>query len=351
MKVYLSALFVFVCSLCISPLYAQQSSSLSANDLLFGSEEPLKVELVCNFKALLKDRDEEREYHPATLTYTDEHGQKVVMEYLKLRTRGNFRRKRATCAFPPIRLNFVKDQTEGTLFEGQDKLKLVTHCQNKSSAYQQYVLQEYLIYKMYNLLTPYSFRVRLLDITYVDSAGKYEPMNKHAFIIEDEDLMAERLGGKMVEIPGISPLSLDQEISSRLAIFQFMVGNTDFSLPYMHNVKLLQIPGQQAIIPIPYDFDWSGLISAPYAVPNETLGIKSVRERVFRGFCRPKEEFKADIQLFIDKNPQLLAVVSEFPLLNEKTKKRTLKYLQSFFNIIESPSACQREIFQACREI
>ncbi len=327
-----------------------QAEQVSANTQLFSKKEIIEVKLHTNLAALLKDRADQRDYHPAKLIYTDEDGNEVTMDAVKLRLRGHFRRKRSTCDFPPIKINFATKKTKGTIFEGQDKLKLVTHCQNNSKLFEQYVLQEHLIYQMYNCINEHSFLTRLIHITYIDSSEKYDPISKYAFLIEDEDLMAERLEGTMIETPGLAPMHLDQEVASRLAIFQYMIGNTDFSIPYMHNIKLLQKRGGGLPIPIPYDFDWSGLIYIPYTQPHEMFKTENVKQRVFRGGCREPAEFEADIAYFQSKKSEIMELLEQDPRLNKKRKNKSRTYLERFFKILDSPRLLKVNIYDECRE-
>lgn len=324
---------------------AQQTSSTPH---LFESAEVLHLNIHANLKELLKDKGEDPGYHPATITYKDADGKEVKIDTdaVKLRIRGNFRRK--NCSFPPIRVNFDTDKVGGTLFEGQDKLKLVTHCDSRKEIFEQYLLQEYMIYKMYNLISDYSFRVRLLKITYVDSAQRYETIEKYGFLIEDEDLMAARLGGKINTLR-LHPDATNQSQTGPMAIFQYMIGNTDWSIPNQHNVKMLQGATTMPIA-IPYDFDWSGFIAPPYARPNPLLGTTTVKQRVFRGFCRSESTFQKDLTPFREQKDEILNLVKNREGLTEKMRARSLDYLQDFFDIIENPKAVKRDIMDKCRK-
>lgn len=315
---------------------------------LFENEDILKIKIEANFKDLLKDRTEERPYFPARLSYTSTEGETVSIEKLKIKLRGNFRRKRATCGFPPIRLNFAKKGTEETIFEGQDKLKLVTHCQSKKKLFEQYLFQEYLIYKTYNLVTDKSFRVRLAEITYIDSAQKYDPLTKYGFLIEDQEALAQRLGCEVYEQENVHPNAT--QTSNTVAMFNYMIGNTDWSIPGLHNVKLIKESEFGAPICVPYDFDWSGLISAPYAVPSEKLGIPNVQTRLYRGFCIGEAEFNTLFDHFLSKQSAILDLFTNFELLDEKTRKKSVGYLESFFGIISNPKRRKNEIMGNCRK-
>ncbi len=249
---------------------------------------------------------------------------------------------------PPLRLNFKKKQVKKTVFAGQDKLKLVTHCKNKADAYEQYTLQEYLIYKTYNLLTDISFRVRLVRITYAETERKRKPVTKYGFLIEDEDRLAERLGGRNLETGVIHQERTDKEQASLLAVFQYMMGNTDWSVPAHHNIKFVFHNPQTPPLSIPYDFDMAGLINTPYAKPDPRLGIRTVSERIFRGYCRTEEAFDAIFAQFNAQQEATYGLFRDFPYLKQKYQKRALKYLEEFYETINKPRLVKREFLAAC---
>jgi hypothetical protein len=329
-------------------MLAQPSADSSLYLPLFEEDEVLNLSLQADMKALFKDIEDERSYHPAMLSYKNEEGDSVQLT-VKLKTRGHFRRDRSHCNCPPIRLNVKKKQVIGTVFEGQDKIKLVTHCQNKRDSYEEHVIHEYFIYRAYNLFTPYSFRVRLLRLTYLDSSGSFDPMTKYAFLIEDEDHVAERNQGKVLKDAVIHPDKGHRFLTNQLCVFQYLIGNTDFSIGYQHNVRLLETGPFQPPIPVPYDFDWSGLVQAPYARPNPKLELGSVTQRLFRGFCRSEEEFEEGFKPFRENREALFALYDELPGLSEKTREKKRKYLEDFFEIIDNPKKVKREFLRRCR--
>ena len=313
---------------------------------LFDSEDILRLTLTTDLKALLKDRDTtDREYRPAILSYVDPSGAQVSQD-VRVRTRGHFRLARRNCAFPPLRLNVSKRRSANTVFADQNALKLVTHC-HKSEEYEQYVLQEYLIYKMYNLLTPRSLRVRLAQVTYVDRAGKSEPFTKPAFFIEDEKQMAARNGAQIVKVKGASPEQLDSGQMGLVAVFQYLIGNTDWSLPALHNITLMRTR-EHIVFPVPYDFDLSGVISTRYAKPPPQLPIKSVRDRLYRGDCRTEEQLAPIFARFIEKRGAIYALYRNMKGLQQRHVERTHKYFDEFYKTISNRRAVRREFVESC---
>jgi hypothetical protein len=314
---------------------------------LFSSSEPLVITLEADFQALGKDRGDDRVEHAATLTYLDASGAPVSVP-VDLRTRGNFRLKPSTCRFPPIRFDFLKKAMAGTVFEGQDKLKVVTHCQDRDS-YEQYGLHEHIIYRIYNLVTDLSLRVRLARFTYVDTSGKDDPFTRYGFFIEDIDALAERAWMKATDTLNVHPATTEYRLTGVMDVFQYLIGNTDWSTYAQHNIKLLR-DQHGRLHPVPYDFDWSGLMSTPYAKPNPRLDINTVRQRIYRGFCRPPEQFEIAFTPFREQRDAIYAIYDSVPDLEPKQLKRTIEYIDEFYEILDDPKKIDREFLKKCRQ-
>lgn len=322
----------------------EDSSSLELP--LFAKDDIIEMTLRTDLKALVRDKKDERDYHPIELTYASETGDSIRIN-AKSRVRGNFRRN--MCQFPPLRIKFDSTSVIGTLFEGQDKLKLVTHCNNRKKNFEQYIALEHLIYQTYNLMTEKSFRVRLVKMRYEDTRGKYDPIVRIGFLIESIDQVARRLGGVEIETKNLHPNAMHGETVDMLSVFEYMIGNTDWSIPGLHNVKIIFVQEKNIHIPVPYDFDWCGTINAPYAFPNPTLNLSSLRERIYRGFCKPEKEFQLVFDQFLEKKESILSLYQESPHLHEKTKVDVLKYLNDFFETLEDPKRVKREFYDSCR--
>ena len=311
---------------------------------LFTSHAVIEFTLETNFVKLKGDRGLESEYRPAVLTVTADDGAPRVIN-MKVKTRGHFRLE--TCRFPPLKVNLPKNSLGGTVFDGQDKIKMVSHCRDRDTD-EQNVLEEYLAYRTYNAVTDNSFRVRLARVTYVDSRGKDDPVTRYAFFIEEKEAVAERLGGMMLEVPQVHPTNLGSEPSARMAVFQYMVGNTDWDMVYFHNVKLLRT-SEGIHIPVPYDFDFTGLVAASYAKPDKRLGLRSIKDRMYRGFCRPEVDFSAIYSEFTELRPEIEEMVSGLEGLTENKRKDALRYLDSFYDIISSEKRARMRIEEPCR--
>ena len=330
-----------------SPEKIEERRIAAENAPLFASNEPLVLTLRTDIKFLRDKRPDEDEVD-GTVTIHGSDGDTTTVP-VKVRTRGNFRRAKANCNFPPLRLNFATKSVEGTVFEGQDKLKLVSPCHDSRDDYQQYVLQEYLVYRLYELLTPVSFRVRLVRITYEDVNGDYDTRTKTGFLIETDQAMAERNSGQLWEWERFSPTdSMDSRAAIRVLaradpdeaemmwLFQFMIGNTDFSAAYMHNVVMVRT-AQQHYIWVPYDFDWSGVVNARYARPDPKVGTRTVRDRAFRGFCLPRADIPAAVNRLEAIKDSIAPLYESMPGLEEGQRKRVLEYYDKFYEILNDP--------------
>ena len=319
---------------------------------LFESHAPLPVTIEAPLMKLMKDRPDS-DYLEGTFSYDQDDATEHVLD-LKLRTRGNFRRAEENCEFTPIRLNFRKKQVDDTLFDGQDKLKLVTHCMDHKPSFEQHVIREYLAYRILQLMTEKSFGVRLFHINYVDSE-RGDQMTKYAFVIEDDDDVAERNGMKPVKIDKTTHYELDAAQEILVNVFQYMIGHTDFSLVRgppsegcCHNAVLLSESYGPLFTPLPYDFDFSGLVGAPYAKANPKFRIRNVRERYFRGQCSNIDLLPDTIKQFLDKKESVYAIIDELDMLTNKDRGEVTRYLDAFFEEISQAEAIKNKFLSTC---
>ncbi len=321
-------------------------------DPLFLDDTVLEVEIEAPMPTLLSDRPFEEEL-PGKFRYTNEVGETVVLD-LKIRTRGRFRRQQDVCQFPPMRLNFRTSQTKNTLFHKQDKLKLVTHCQG-SAKYEQALLREYAVYRIFNVLTDASFRPRLLRVTYIDSDGKRRNLERYGFVIEHKDRLGKRLDMQQGEVPRTSVQSIPSDYMNLTSVFQYLIGNTDFS-PIRgaadefccHNTILFGREGQPPFLSIPYDFDQSGMVDAPHAGPNPRFRLRDVRERLYRGRCANNAQLNATLQHFRDKQGEIIAAIEGIEPLSKGTRRTMLSYIDRFYSVLESERRIESEFVKKC---
>jgi hypothetical protein len=321
-------------------------------DVLFGSDDILEFRLTTDLKKLMDDRDSlKAEYHPATLSYLNGAGESVTLD-VQLKTRGHWRRQKKNCDFAPIKVDFpkAKDQPAGSIFAGEGDLKLITHCRTKDATFEQYVLREYMVYRLYNLITPLSFRARLARTSYVDLAGKRDSVTRYAFLLEGDKHLAERINASLLETKGARFDDLDPEAAATMSAFEYLIGGTDWSLVALHNIVLAQSKENGAVIPIPYDFDWTGIVSTKYSFPDYRLPIKTVRERIYRGVCRSYEQWQPVLQRFQERKNSFYLVYDSLPPLDPKYSKETREYLDGFYQVIERPGSVKLELISPCRE-
>jgi hypothetical protein len=314
---------------------------------LFASDSVLRFTLSADFRQLKDDRSQESEERPAIIWISGAGGDTVEVT-LKVRTRGRYRLQKNICSFPPLRLNFQESQPRGTVFDGQDKLKLVSHCHDRDS-YEQNVLEEYLAYRIYNQLTPASFLVRPVEITYLDSGGGEDPITRLGFLIEDEELLAARIGGLHLDIPGARADAFEPQQMGIMFLFQYMIGNIDWSTANSQNLKVFRVDPDH--FAIPYDFDWSGLVDAPYAGPSPLTERLhgSVRERLYLGVCLEEIDFDAVFSLFEERKESIFQAVRQVPGLSDANSRRAAEYLEEFYEFIQDPDRAKRNLRRMCK--
>jgi hypothetical protein len=251
---------------------------------------------------------------------------------------------------PSLMLNF--ESVKGNSLEKLEKLKMVSSCR-LGKEFDQLVLKEYLTYKIFNLLTDTSYRVRLMQVFFNDTEGKRKPYSSWGFLIEDVDDMAKRNQCREIEVKKLHTELTDRKYMTLVAMFQYMIGNTDWSVPGDHNIKLIQKRDSANSKPlaVPYDFDYCGLVNANYAVPPEELGIASVRDRLYRGFPRNMAEIEETAKIFRDKKPQIVSLIQGMEALEKREKDDMVKYLEDFYRVISDPKQMQREFIDNARSL
>ena len=315
---------------------------------LFECDTYLEVEIITDLDTLINDIGDNPSYHPALFKYKETDGTWTTLN-VDLRTRGKFRKNPENCDFPPIKIDFKKDRAN-TIFEPYPDLKMVTHCQSSVPRYNQFVLQEYLIYKSYNLFTDLSFRVRLLLITYRDANDPDYTIEKYGFFIENAEDVAKRNNGYLLDLNTVNTERINQDQLTLVSFFEYMIINTDWSMSIMHNVELVALDYFEPPYPVPFDFDWSGLINIPYEVPSIS-GMK-IREpeRIYKGVCRKKKEYKKIIDLFHSRKQELFDLYMDFPYLDEQLKTQTLEELQIFYEILNDKYIFRVEFIEHCKD-
>jgi len=314
---------------------------------IFEDNDPLKITLTYDISSFIKNKRKE-EYSDAIfqIHYNDT---QLITKNIRLRARGNFRKDE--CIFPPVFLNFKTDPLENSELKGIKKVKMVTHC-TTSKASQNYVLKEFLAYKFYNILTDNSFRVRLLNIEYVDTGKKKKNYRRYGFLIEPQELLARRTNAIEINPEIIFGTNILDKDADRVALFQYMIGNTDWRFKGGHNMKYIKSLDQltDKVIPVPYDFDFSGLVDTYYSIPQPWTGIKDVTEREYTGYYRDMDKKYMDIiNEFIDKKDEILKTIEAFQYLNDKEKGFVENYIQSFFTEIEKPERFIINLKYQCR--
>ncbi len=295
---------------------------------LSAEEDIISVEIEGDLNHLFVNRQEADQYHSASIKIAK--GDSLLQFDIELASRGVTRKK--ICDFPPIKLKFPKSNLKALGFSSLNNYKLVTHCMEMEK---DLVLKEYLIYKLFNQLTEKSFRVKLAKIRYIDKNGKIPNETHFGFIIEGNKELASRLDGQLIDPTKLKITSLDKEQYKKMVVFQYMIANTDWNLSKGHNIKWVQTSNSEVPTPIPYDFDYSGLVNAPYAVPHPKIPIKNVRQRYLQWRGKSKDELKLTSKNFMAQKNNFLETCQGFVSLNDTSKVEMISFLESFFDEVE----------------
>lgn len=326
--------WLFLLSLTANSFFAQ--SQVVDSIKFFDEDGIIEMTLTTDIAKMQKEKGVNM-FQPATvgLRFPDN---SIVAEPVTVAPRGHFRRE--YCNIPPILIDFSTPTSPRLSPLG--KLKLVIGCGSNGND-EQLLLKEYLIYKMYNLLDDKSFRVRLLKVNYIDTRNKVKTFWQYAFLIEDDKDLAVRNNCIKKPKAQYASESTDRETMTKVAVFEYMISNGDWSVPNNHNIRLIYEKNNPAALPyaVPYDFDHSGFVNASYATPNELLGTESVTERVYRGFPRTMEELQKTLDIFRAKKESITALINNCTYLQTKVKKEAVDYLNEFYKTINDKRQVQ----------
>lgn len=312
------------CFLLLIGAHLMRAYAQDATPPLFEPHTWLSMELITDMPALQADRGDEVMYHPARLRYWN--GSDTVELPVEIRARGNARRDPRRCEFPPLKLKFEDEVIEGTLFAQQDELKMVCHCQEDI-----YVMREYLLYQVYDVLSDYCLKVRPLQVTYRDETDSLPPQTRFAFFLEHQDVAEDRMGGEMLEEVNVMPKDVQEDNLILAALFNLMIGNTDWDIPLEKNIRILQVDGEEAPRIIPYDFDWSAAVDASYA----QIGSDFER-RVYKGPCVDEMRYRRWVSHILIRRDIIEQLYQDFEYWpSRRDRREALEYLSESFDLLE----------------
>ena len=309
---------------------------------LFDSDELLDVSVYLDLKSFLGKTDKAQSLDAEITMHfseTDSLRRKATVSY-----RGQSRFE--MCKFPPTRITFKK-----ALYEAPDtgrikKMKLVNQCQQGYN-YGEYVIREYLVYKLYEVLTDTCYRTRLIKISYIDTEKKRKPLEQYGIFMEPDGMLAERINAQEARTGSVRQSHMFPAMIDRIAVFNYMIANWDWAVVSRHNIKVFiptEYAGPMLGIPIPFDFDLTGVVNAEYAIPTPDMTIKTCRDRLFLGICRSRETYVETLQMFLDRKEEFYAVVNDFPYLERSAKRDIIWYLDQFFDQLEKEKSLERMI-------
>lgn len=297
----------------------------------------MEITMIADFFTIRKNKYQE-EYYSGHLNFIDSNN--TVQSFpVSFRTRGKSRKK--VCFHPALKLKFPKKELQSKDLSDDNKYKLVCQC-NSGKLHRQSLFREYLAYKIYNLISPYSFEVHLLNINYIET-GTMRKEQRYAFLLESEKSVEKRLNGIVIDRDLFALDQISRTESIRMSLFQYMIANTDWNVPALHNVKLLLDKNKQ-LIPIPYDYDYSGLAKTPYASPNPDYPIKTVTDRYFLSADYTESEINEQLVYFHQQKKAVKALITNFEFLNKRSRRFVDRFINRFYKTIEDPRRVAKEL-------
>jgi hypothetical protein len=317
----------------------QERSLLS----FIATDSAIDVQLLIDWRTLHKSKST-RAYQPAELVIQPTQGAELKLKG-KVRVRG--RHRLDICSFPPIKLKLDKSSLTRHGFSELNEFDIVHRCQS-GDQYEQFILRELLAYKLYELISPVHLKSQLIRLHYSYPDGTKAHQSSYAFLVEDKEELVSRLGARHYKPSLVSRGAIDRMELLRVALFQFMIGNTDWYILNRHNLEFVGIPGHNLLVPIPYDFDYSGLVDATYAAHHESLEVQDVTIRYYQGWCHSEEEVEAALQVFREQKLRMLALPETILGLNERSVKHAVNFLNGFYSVIENPQKLRNQIIRHC---
>lgn len=312
---------------------------------LFADESPLSVTLAVDLKKVDRDRDpNSKKIYPGGLQVTESSGTTHTIP-LQINARGHLRRMARVCEHVPLRLSLASEPARGTVFQGQGSMKLIVQCRGDDLSEQQ-LLREYLAYRVFNVITPRSFRARLARVSYQDLAGK-SIGQRYGLLLEDADDVAKRMEGRQVELARAQFTDLHRETLDTMMLAEYLLGNTDYSIYALHNVVIVATPSR-VLFPVPYDFDVSGLVSPPYGIPDRRLPIRTVRDRYYRGPCRTVDQFEDTLKHFRAQREKILALPDTIGGLSRDSRDDARRFLAGFFDALKDARGVKDRLVDRC---
>lgn len=322
-----------------------KTATLNSDSLLFDNKQVLHFKITARLNSLFNDRNQDISYHAALLQYYDKDSTLRSFK-IKAKVRGHFRRRKENCKMPPLLLDFPKEERlKNSIFENQHQLKLVVPCQGD-----EYVIREWLVYKLYNLITPKSFKAALVQVDFEDSLQQRKTETHYCILLEHDKKMAQRNNSFLVNKKTLLMQNTNRSNFTNMAVFQYMIANTDWSVPYLQNIKLISTDSTKLPYTVPYDFDHAGIVDAPYAGPAPELGITSVRQRIYRGYCNSDAQyFTESFALFNSLKTEIYKVYTDCTLLDPRYVKSATKFLDDFYKTINNARLAKNEFESPCR--
>ncbi|MGQ1911058.1 hypothetical protein ACT3CE_14875 [Marinifilum sp. RC60d5] len=317
---------------------------------MFSSDQLIKIEIKGDLLGLINDIDQERSYHDCTLKVQNLEKEKWVHLNVKIKTRGNFRLRKQNCNFPPLRFKIPVSIAKGTVFEGQNRLKYVSHCQSQIKNYDQHTIEEYLIYKMYNVITDHSYRVRLTQTTFIET-NTNDTLVKYGFFLEDKDDVATRNGKTILNFKNIKQYDVDRKSMVMLSLFQLMIGNADWDVTRLHNIDVISVDKHSIPVAVPYDFDWSGIINHSYFTLSPKIDPDAKYKRQYKGMQWSREELENAFMEFKELRNIFLEKITTCQYLNPENRNKLVSYIDEFYHLINSKKDIRNEILRKSSKI
>jgi hypothetical protein len=312
---------LFILLSLLFPVYLLGQPSLF--DVLHSDADTAVLRIDTDWSKLVRKK-KDKSYQPATVSLTL--GDSTLTFRAKLRSRGNVRLE--VCQNPSLKLKLRKDELLAAGFSDLNEFKFVLQCSNNSQG-ESYLNREQVVYDLHAVYSNFSHRTIPIDL----DLGKADLIN--AFMVEHEEQMAARFKAKVLETKKLSTRGLHRPAYVNMCLFNYLILNTDWHVFNLHNLKFINPDESLDLIPVPYDFDYSGFVGAHYAIPREELSIGSIYVPKWLGKRVTPTEAKAGAKHYLAQQGAAEKLLNEHPGLDKRDRKRLLKRLEAFYKILK----------------
>ena len=108
-------------------------------------------------------------------------------------------------------------------------------------------------------------------------------------------------------------------------------------------------PDATPVYPIPYDLDSSGLVDTHYSAPPNNLRVRSVQQRLWRGFCAHNQSIPGALEEYRALQDEIIGLFENEQRLDARNRGSAVKFLNAFYKSLQDEGDVQKRLIGNCR--